>query len=232
MDANHYPLSWPFGWRRTPADERGRSSFTEATIVTRTRWTGSGHETNTSRGTKRITVPTACTRLLDQVERLGGSDPILSTNVEPTIYGLPKGGRAEPSDPGAAVYFKLQGKDRVLACDRWVTVAENIAALAAHIDAIRRVDRYGVGTMEQAFAGYDALPPPSTDNRAPWRATLGFRPDSRVTVADVNLNYRTLAKKDPNNEYRLLDLNLAREAALQELGANGKTRTEGSTGDP
>jgi len=188
-------------------------------MVERKQWTGEGQKIITGKGTKRVTVPTACTRLLDQIERLGGSDPILSTNVEPTIYGLPKGGRAEPSDPGAAVYFKLQGKDRVLACDRWLSVAENIAALAAHIDAIRRVDRYGVGTMEQAFAGYDALPPPSDDNRPAWRATLGFRPDSRVTVEDVNLNYRTLAKKDPSNEYRLLDLNLAREAALRELGA-------------
>ena len=62
-----------------------------------------------------------------------------------------------PDDPGVAVYFQLHDKERVLACDKWDTVADNIAAIAAHIDGIRRQDRYGVGTIDQAFAGYSAL---------------------------------------------------------------------------
>ena len=34
---------------------------------------------------------------------------------------------------------------------------DNIAALAAHIRAIRSVENYGVGTLEQAFRGYQSL---------------------------------------------------------------------------
>jgi len=36
-------------------------------------------------------------------------------------------------------------------------VSDNIAAIAAHIEALRAQERYGVGTIEQAFAGYSAL---------------------------------------------------------------------------
>lgn len=40
-DATRYPLSWPFGWKRTRADERKASDFSETTVVTRGRWNGS-----------------------------------------------------------------------------------------------------------------------------------------------------------------------------------------------
>jgi hypothetical protein len=220
QDLRH-PLNWPFGWKRTSAADRRRSPFSETADVARQRYNPATqkYETVNARATKRIGMRAAVTRLQDQLDRLGATDIVLSTNVELTLMGEPHAGRVNPSDVGVACYFRLLRADRVLACDCWQTVAENIAAIANHIDALRRIDRYGVGTIQQAFAGYDALPPPSADNRPAWRATLGFRPESRVTVDDINLNYRTLAKKDPTNEHRLLDLNLAREAALRELGA-------------
>src|SRR5262245_52393515 len=190
------PLAWPTGWprtatlRNTPFKHHGRD----------------------------ITIAAAIDRLERELERLGATDPILSSNLKLSLAGVPYSGQGEPKDRGVAVYFKLKGHDRVLACDRYLSCAGNIAAIANHIDALRRIERYGVGTIEQAFAGYAALPPPTPENRAPWRDTLGFHPTARVTKEDVNLNYRTLAKKDPNNEHRLLDLNLAREAAFRELG--------------
>lgn len=217
-----YPLNWPFGWKRTQASDRKKSGFTEAATVTRFGYeTVNGHYQRVGkdvRGTKTVSMRTACARLEDQLTRLGAEDVVLSTNVELTIGGEPRADRRAPDDPGAAVYFKLDGKERTLACDKWLSVPENICAIANHIDCLRRVERYGVGTLAQAFTGYDALPAPGADNRPAWRAILGFHPHSRVTPEDVNLNWRTLAKKDPNNEHRMLDLNLAREAALRELG--------------
>lgn len=223
-DATRYPLSWPLGWPRTPTADRQRSDFSEAAMVERSNYgkrdDGTwGRITKTVKGTKRVTMPTARERLTDQLGRLGAEDPLLSTNVELTSYGLPRAGRSEPTDPGVAVYFQLHGKDRVLACDRWATVAENIAALAAHIDAIRRVDRYGVGTLDQAFAGYDALPPPSADNRPPWRGVLGIKPETPVTREIVSVFYRSACKRAGNDQGALLQLNLARDAALQEIGS-------------
>lgn len=170
-------------------------------------------------------MPTARNRLWQQLELLGVpyDTAILSTNVELTIYGDPRAGRREPDDPGVAVYFKLHGKDRVLACDRWDQVQGNIAAIAAHIDAIRRVDRYGVGTLDQAFAGYDALPPPGASNRPPWRKVFGFEDGIRIIHADIDRRYRDLARhfhpdmKDGSHE-AMTQLNAARDAALREIG--------------
>ena len=57
------------------------------------------------------------------------------------------------------MYFKLDSvpEGLVLACDRWLRVEDNIAAVAAHIGALRGIDRWGVGSVRQAFAGYKRL---------------------------------------------------------------------------
>jgi hypothetical protein len=209
-NVDRYPLSWPFGWKRTLASQRKVSRFSASSYGT---YSGGG----SYRRARELTVYDARKRLDMELSRLRARDVVLSTNVELTSYGEPRSGRRPPDDPGVAVYFRLSGKDRVLACDAWTTVAGNIAAIAAHIDCIRGIDRYGVGTLDQAFAGYDALPPPSADNRAPWRGMLGFKPDTIVTRADVDVMYRTAAKRAATDEGALLQLNLAREAAYNEL---------------
>lgn len=196
-------------------------------MVTRTVWKApepgqlSRYVPVTSKGSKKITLPTARERLDDQLERLGAQNALLSTNLQLTTYGLPRADRAAPTDVGVAVYFQLKNKDRVLACDRWMTVAENIAAIANHIDAIRRVERYGVGTLDQAFAGYDALPAPGADNRPHWRKVFEIdEPSPHVTPAMVQIRYRAKARQVGGNEAALLQLNLAREDALKELGVS------------
>jgi hypothetical protein len=214
-----YPLVWPIGWKRTPSAERGAAPFREQGVITRQVWdtTLGRYVDRALKGDKPVSLRAACRRLQDQLERLGATGIILSTNVQLTVGGEPRGDRREPDDPGAAVYFEQNGHDRVLACDKWATVAGNVAALAQHIDAIRRVERYGVGTLEQVFSGYDRLPPPSEENRPPWRGILGFKPLANVTVDDVQVNYRALAKSAGLDQTRLVQLNLARDAAVREL---------------
>src|SRR5215471_20384197 len=145
-DDPRYPLQWPFGWKRTSAGDRVRSGFRETGMVSTRFWNDQTlrSDIKQQKGTKAVTLRTACDRLQDQFERLGADDVVLSTNVELTMSGEPRGGRANPDDPGAAAYFTLDGEERVLACDKWLTVQENICALANHIDAIRRIERYGV----------------------------------------------------------------------------------------
>jgi hypothetical protein len=108
--------------------------------------------------------------------------------------GTPRSEVRMPDDPGVAVYFQLHDKERVLACDKWDTVADNIAAIAAHIDGIRRQDRYGVGTIDQAFAGYSALPPPGGTSRPtrPWHEVLGV--NRFATLEEAEIEYRRRAK--------------------------------------
>jgi hypothetical protein len=109
---------------------------------------------------KSVTIAVARERLQREIDLLGGADAILSTNVELRLDGRPRSDRAEPPDAGVAFYFRLNGKPIVLACDKWDRVADNITAIAKHIEAMRGMDRWGVGNKAQAFAGYEALPAP------------------------------------------------------------------------
>ena len=204
METTRYPLSWPAGWKRSARGGQLRPRFTS--------------------GRQDVTVAAAVDRLDAELTRLGARDALLSTNLKLGLRGDPLSGQPEPNDRGVAVYFKMGDKARVLACDRWTTVAGNIAALAAHIDAIRRIERYGVGTVDQAFAGYDALPPPGATNRPPWRRVFGIPDDMPVTPLALQETYKELAKQmhpdlQGGSHEAMAQLNEARDAALAELAA-------------
>lgn len=211
--AERYPLTWPVGWKRTPRYERQPGTF---------RTGGSMRQADAVDGQpakalspRRLSVADAIKRLAGELGRLGVTGELLSTNLNVRLDGLPRSGQAEPTDPGAAVYFRLKGQPRCLACDRWQRVADNIAAIAQHIDALRRIDRYGVGTMEQAFAGYAALPPTGAD----WWIVLNIPRASGWSV--VESAFKELSRSaHPDRGGRHEDmakLNAAREAARKEL---------------
>lgn len=88
--------------------------------------------------------------------------------------------RGQPLDPGVAAYFRLKGADRVLACDKWLRPEENAWAIAKHVEAIRGQQRWGVGSVDQAFAGYTAIPE-KTGGEA-WYETLGVPMDASEEV--------------------------------------------------
>lgn len=191
---NRYPLAWPSGWPRTRPGDRKRATFakSQARDATEQVWRdGAYREVHVKRRhVMELTSADAADRLERQLEALGADRAILSTNQQLRMDGRPKSNMLDPHDCGAAVYFNLNGKDMVLACDKWDRLADNIAALAAHIDALRRIDRYGVGSLDQAFAGYVGLPAKGQT----WRTTLGFGPDEIVTVEMVERAFRERSK--------------------------------------
>lgn len=166
-----FPLTWPMSWPR--ARHRDVARFKAQTS---SGWMG------------QASVAVARERLQREVDLLGARGVILSTNVELRLDGQPRSDRSEPSDPGVALYFKLKGKDTVLACDRWTRVADNIIAIAKHIEAIRGMDRWGVGSLDQVFTGYQALPAPEQ-----WWQVLGV--SEGASVADIDAAYRAAAPK-------------------------------------
>lgn len=170
MTAQAYPLHWPLS--RPRSQYRSEAKFRDGNID----------------GGRKVSISVARIRLQDELDRLGARSVVLSTNVELRLDGMPRADRAAPGDPGVALYFRLHDKDTVLACDRWDRVADNIAALAKHIEALRGMDRWGVGTLEQAFAGYQALPAPEQ-----WWQVLGCQADT--PLATVEQVWRKLALK-------------------------------------
>lgn len=170
MSAAAYPLSWPAGRPRTIS--RRDAAFRDG-----------------ASGGKRVSLDLARTRLEDQLTRLKAADPILSMNVKLTLLGRRdmNVSRVDPVDTGIALYFDLEGKPHVLACDRWNRVADNIAAVAAHIEALRGQERWGVADLRQAFAGHVALPAPDA-----WWTVLAVA--RTADLPTIDRAYRELAK--------------------------------------
>lgn len=194
-----FPLQWPKGRPRTRTDDRRFGQFK-------------------SNGNK-ITIGEANKRLRDELTRIGIASYVLSSNLRLNRDNTPTSNQSEPADPGVALYFKLKGKDVCLPCDTYNRAAQNIAALAAHIEATRAIERYGVATVEEMFTGFTALPSPAT--KEPWWAVMLFpaRPDS---LEEVALRYRELAMRrhpDRGGSERLMaELNAARDEAVAEFG--------------
>lgn len=205
-----YPLAWPTGWKRTTSRQHGKFNRKE----TEYRQNGNGQSYAVQR-TKDLTVANAVARLQAELDRLGASDAVVSTNLRLRLDGLPRSDQGDPGDPGVALYFRLKKQDRCLACDRYWRVADNIAAIAAHIEALRAIERYGVGTLEQAFAGYAALPPAAD---AWW---LVFNLPQSSSLDQVEARFRELARTahpdvgGTHNE--MARLTAAREAAKKSF---------------
>jgi len=207
MSVSAYPLQWPAGRpRKAPHARRdGRFSIKH----NNGRWTE----------TKALSVAEALTRLQDEMDRIGARYPVVSTNLETRLDGLPRSGQPEPSDPGVALYFDLSGKPHCMPCDTYTKVAQNIAAIAAHIEATRAIERHGVSSVAEMFSGFTALPAPTA--KRGWREVFGFTPNEPVSSDEVEHAFRTRAKKaHPDaggSDAAMAELNAARAEALKAV---------------
>ena len=161
-----YPLTWPATQKRT-----GRYN--------RKSWQGG----------RELIVARALEGLLRETRLLGARNVVVSSNIKLRIDGLPRSNQPIPDDAGVAVYFDRKGKPLVFACDQYDKPQENMRAIAKHLEAIRGMDRWGVGSLDQAFTGYQALPDSSTT----WWSELGLR-ERPATTADLRRAYHKAAK--------------------------------------
>ena len=172
MSESAYPLCWPAGWPRTTDRKYGRFATKESSG----QWPRH----------KDITIAQAVRRINDELQtfdgpgrnwsRINPSETVISTNlsVRKSDGGIASDQR-RPDDPGVAVYFVLDGKRQCVPCDSYTEVAQNLAAVAATLAALRTLERHGSGLMERAFTGFAALPDQSGEA---WWAVLGLAPDA------------------------------------------------------
>jgi hypothetical protein len=161
--AEAHPLSWPPGWARTTY--RRSSDF------------------------KSRSIGEARDELLAELRRLGARNIVISSNAALSSSGLPTGGsRGKISDPGVAVYFQLKGKPKVIPCDRWDCISDNLYAIALWIESERGQERWVNAQMvDQVFVGLAALPPPPPTEAPedPWWKVLGCTPDADLAQAEA-----------------------------------------------
>ena len=211
-----HPLAWPEGWARTPPSKRvdGRYQFRRPR---RNRQAGES-------ATEFWTFAQARDALLDELQRFGVPNwmVVLSSNFDRFDRdGNPVAKGPRPEDQSIAVYFQLGTRRLVIACDRFLRAEENMRSIALALDAMRQLERHGGGVMmERAFAGFAALPPPSSATAAPerpWHTVLGVAPNAPREV--IEAAYKALARTTHpdvgGSAEAMAEINAARAEALQ-----------------
>ena len=128
-----YPLQYPAGWSRSQTQQISKFG--------------------------RYTFEQMRTEVLRELKLLGATDVIISSNLRLRQDGYPYSGQRQPEDTGIAVYFKLEGQDQCIPCDKWHRVEDNMRAIAKTIEALRGIERWGAKEMvNDAFRGFKALP--------------------------------------------------------------------------
>lgn len=234
-----YPLQWPEGWPRTPAESRVESPFYKA------RANGAPNAITGRVSTQRHALPFNETHadLRNELRRLGAANYVITTDLPLKSDGTPYAS-SKIGDVGIAVWFLLPDtkgnvSERVLACDKWRTHADNMYSIAKTIEAMRGIERWGASDLVQrAFAGFTALPPgpggegdPAPRPKRTWRAVLGVDSAAYLTldiddvVAIAEAKYRTMIRAahpdvEGGSHDATVELNTARDEMMLELGAH------------
>ena len=176
-----YPLCWPPGKARTSEPRRSRFG------------------TNAWSNQKRITLNRAVRELIRELDALGATNEIISSNLRLRQDGLPYSNQRIPADPGIAVYFELPDasgayRNVCMTCDRWDKQACNIWSVAKCVGALRGLERWGGGDMvTAAFTGFVALPAPEME---PWWSVLGFySQDDALVLGDFEIKAKKLLQQ-------------------------------------
>lgn len=197
-----YPLQWPPGWKRTERFRRTGGRF--------------------SRHGRVLTVSDGVERVLSELARLNVSrnDIVISTNIPTRLDGFPRSDARRPDDPGAAVYWRTANQKRAvapkcMAIDRYTCVEDNLAAIAATLEAMRAIERHGgAEILDRAFTGFVALPAPEQ-----WFTVLGV--SAHATREDIEKRYRELAAQHhpdrSGDEQVMARINVARDEGLSRL---------------
>ena len=196
-----YPLQWPEGWKRTPSYQRKTATF--------------------SRQGKALTVFDGVQRVLDELQRLGvhQDDVIVSTNLQTRLDGLPRSNQARPGDPGVCVYWKpAKSPMRCMAVDRYDEVQDNLAAVAATLEAMRSIERHGgAAILDRAFTGFAALPAPVGGKRDWWTV---LELPSTASQAEIRDAFNRLAREHHpdrgGSDERMAEIIRARDEALSK----------------
>jgi len=212
-----YPLHWPAGWKRVAGHQRTRAKFGKQTFVDRgvnaegqrMGWHTKG-QLSIAQGTERVL------RVLNQMGF--NKSVVISSNLALRQDGLPRSGQRAPDDPGVAVYWGRGASARCIAVDQYDRVADNLAAIAATLEAMRAIERHGgAAILDRAFTGFTALPAPEQ-----WFTILGV--SASATREQIEAAYRPLAMKHhpdrPGGDVKeMARINAARDEGLQRAAA-------------
>lgn len=108
--------------------------------------------------------------LLDrELEHAGASGVAVQLAVaeqDIAANGNLKGGRLT-RHPGVILSYTCKGRQISFPCDKYSDWRENLRAIALSLEALRKVNRYGVSTGEEQYTGWARLEGPAGSTAAP-----------------------------------------------------------------
>lgn len=156
-----FPLNWPVGQARLDPAARRIARFSAP-------------------------FDRAYNELLDELERMGATAIVVSSNV-PLRGGFAPDARAlaaaDRVDPAVAVHFTVGNTPYCVACDSYTRAAWNLRAIGLHVAALRTIARHGVSELlQQTLHGFRVLPAAATANQTCWEI-LGV--PSTATLTEI-----------------------------------------------
>jgi hypothetical protein len=137
MDVRFRPLQGTWPQKETPDGERGsRWSF-------RAGWGDTLHV------------------LEYELEKLKARDIVIAgawREADIRIDGWPRSNAADPGFPGVIISFESKHGPLKYATDRYAYWQHNVRAIALGLEALRKVDRYGITAKGEQYTGWKALP--------------------------------------------------------------------------
>jgi hypothetical protein len=181
------PLCWPAGWRRITSRTAAKFRSGVGGYVGEE---GSRHY----KAAARVSIGDGTKRVLAELKAMGvpSWNVIISSDLKLRADGLPYSVQSTSGvDPGVAVYWRDgNGQRRCMAIDRYDRIADNLAAIAATIEAMRAIERHGGATiLDRAFMGFAALPAPAEQVKP--HELLGVK--ETASREEIEYAYRRLA---------------------------------------
>lgn len=206
-DPTEYELCWPPGYPRTDYEDREEG-----------RWR---YQKGPSGRKRFLTIVEGRDSLLESLRRFGAQHVTISTDADRNRDGSISGQQRRSTDPGVAVYFKLNGREMVIAQDQFLEIECNMRSLALCFEGMIQMRNHGGGPIfnriEKAFT---ALPGPMTTPRD-WPEILKL-PRS-ATRAEIKSRKRELSRvlhPDAGGDAEAFkEMTAAADQALREVSA-------------
>jgi hypothetical protein len=148
----------------------------------------------------KCTLAQARDGILRELDLLGAKSIIISSNIPLKKDGqMYAGQKPIDNDHGVAVYFVWDKEQRVLACDAYFNIWENLRAIERSIDAMRGLGRWKVSNMlKAAFTGFKALDSGTQTAEFSWWEILGV--EMQADPHEIKRAYRDAVKRyHPDN---------------------------------
>ncbi|WP_409647875.1 hypothetical protein [Microcella sp.] len=132
-----------------------------------------------------------------EIRELGGRDARMQIAIPPEQFRLDGYPRATAKPEHSGVILTLQSKHGPLSypCDTFTTWQDNLRAIALALEALRKVDRYGVTKRGEQYRGFLALEATAARPFHDVDSAAKYLRDIAGDPSNPHIDLRTIARR-------------------------------------